>query len=378
MEDKIIKSEQSLTPKVVKDLLCKNASDQEIGLFLAICKNNNLDPFKREVYLVKYGDNPAMTVTGYETYLKRAESSGKWNGYKVWTEGEGKNLKAVIEVYRKDWDKPFTWEVDYAESVQNKKDGTPNTFWRNKPKGMLKKVAISQGLRLAFPDEVGGLPYTNDEMPSYTDYVEVTQPQAPTKKQEASISPDATPVGGEEPIDIMVDLIGGKGEFKDRIWKDAPMAYLKSMQDPKYWDKIPQRKQDAIVRTIAYKNANDVFTKPVEEVKADTTKVEEALFSEQGELSPEIIAMTEQTLKDTLEAQDEWVIDPKREKEDCDPKLIEFVTFFLNKTTLFTQPEKDRIINSLPKLNYNLAIAQLTQLKTVYTARWLKEFGALK
>ena len=34
------------------------------------------------------------------------------------------------------------------------------------PNFMLKKVAIAQGFRLAFPDELGGLPYLAEELPS--------------------------------------------------------------------------------------------------------------------------------------------------------------------------------------------------------------------
>ena len=40
----------------------------------------------------------------------------------------------------------------------------PNKFWASKPITMIKKVAISQAFRLAFPDEFDGLPYTSDEV----------------------------------------------------------------------------------------------------------------------------------------------------------------------------------------------------------------------
>ena len=38
-------------------------------------------------------------------------------------------------------------------------------MWASKPYTMIKKVAIAQGFRLAFPDEIGGMPYTADELP---------------------------------------------------------------------------------------------------------------------------------------------------------------------------------------------------------------------
>lgn len=141
-------------------------SSTEVALFIKICQMNNLNPFKREVHLVKYGSNPMSIVTGYEVYLKRAEDSKNWGGFKCWTEGSvaKDDLKACIEIYRKDWDKPLYHEVHYSEYVGRKSDGSITKFWREKPITMLKKVAISQGFRFAFPEDLGGLPYTSDEM----------------------------------------------------------------------------------------------------------------------------------------------------------------------------------------------------------------------
>lgn len=154
-----------LTPETIKKYICPNATEQEIYMFLQIAKMYQLNPFKREIYLVKYGDNPAQNVVGYETYLKRAERTGEWSGMKVWTEGIIPQLTAKIEINKKGWDKPFYHEVDYSEYVQHKKDGSITRFWNEKPKTMLKKVVVSQAFRMAFPDEFGGMPYTMEEMP---------------------------------------------------------------------------------------------------------------------------------------------------------------------------------------------------------------------
>ena len=97
-------------------------------MFLNICKMYELNPFKRrEIYLVKYSPTQqATTLVGYETYLKRAEHSKNWNGMEAITEGkpEDNTLRAVVKIYRKDWQHPFTHEVWYSEYVQ-KKAGRP-------------------------------------------------------------------------------------------------------------------------------------------------------------------------------------------------------------------------------------------------------------
>lgn len=159
---------ENLTPEDVKKYICEKATDKEIAYFLQVCAINNLNPFKKEVYLVKYGDNPASILTAYDVYLKRAERSKNYAGLRAWTEGEGDNMKGCVEIRRKDWDAPLYHEVDYKEYVQyrnlpNNGGKVPTTFWKDKPKTMIKKVVISQGLRLAFPDEIVGLPHTQEE-----------------------------------------------------------------------------------------------------------------------------------------------------------------------------------------------------------------------
>jgi phage recombination protein Bet len=126
-------------------------------LFINLAIKNNLDPFKREIYAIPYGDRMSV-VTGYEVYLKRAEASKQLDGWKCWIEGEGDNMKAVVEIKRKDWTTPFTHEV-YRSEYDSKK-----SLWQSKPMTMLKKVAIAQAFRLAFPNELGGMIYTADEM----------------------------------------------------------------------------------------------------------------------------------------------------------------------------------------------------------------------
>lgn len=178
-----------ITKEDVRKFFCAAATDTEVALFLRICELSHLNPFKREAYIVKYGQNPASILTGYEVYLKRAEKSQKWDGMKVWTEGSlnghasPPTLIAKIEIYRKDWTHPFCHEVEYSEYVQRKQDGSPNKFWNEKPKTMLKKVVVSQGLRLAFPDEVGGLPYTEEEVdPGSIQVTVAVEPEMPRAK----------------------------------------------------------------------------------------------------------------------------------------------------------------------------------------------------
>lgn len=154
-----------LSPETVKKYINALASEQEITLFLNQCNMFQLNPFKREIYLIKYSQrDPANFVVGYEVYLKRADRSQKWDGISFGTEGTGETMTAWCKVYRKDWKEPLFHQVDFEEYAQRKGSGELNTFWKRKPKTMLKKVVIAQGLRMAFPDEFAGMPYIVEEM----------------------------------------------------------------------------------------------------------------------------------------------------------------------------------------------------------------------
>jgi phage recombination protein Bet len=223
MEKSIVKVTESaaieLTPKTIKAYINQYATDQEIALFLNQCAMFQLNPFKREIYLIKYSTkDPATFVVGYEVYLKRAERSDKWNGLESGTIVEGENLKAWAKVYRKDWTAPLYHEVYLDEYIQYKdewQDGAktgkkvPTKFWASKPKTMLKKVAISQAFRMAFPDEFAGMPYTAEEMPvdhAKLPVAEIVVDAKPT------IGADKYVHGAKAGASTIDDLPGGENE----------------------------------------------------------------------------------------------------------------------------------------------------------------------
>lgn len=141
--------------------------------FLEIAQAFQLNPFKREIYAVGYGDNWNI-ITGYEVYLKRAERIGKLDGWNCTVSGKGEEMTATVTIYRKDWKMPFTHTVYFSEVCQKTKDGRLNSVWGKMPSFMCRKVAIAQGFRLCFPDEFGGMPYTADEMPEGEELKNVT------------------------------------------------------------------------------------------------------------------------------------------------------------------------------------------------------------
>lgn len=204
----------ALTSDVVKKFICPTATEQEIYFFLQLCKAQQLNPFLREVYLIKYGNSPATIVTGKETFTKRASRIESYSGFKaglivlsegaepVYREGSfyirGTEQLAGgwAEVYRAGLSVPVRAEVSFEEYVQRKTDGTPNRFWAEKPATMIRKVAIVQALREAFPDEFGGL-YSPEEMAVHVDKLPEYDMSTPVSQREATEEPQRAPAARE-------------------------------------------------------------------------------------------------------------------------------------------------------------------------------------
>lgn len=167
--------EIKLSGEIVKKYLVRgnaNITDQDLVLFMNLCKYQKLNPFLNEAYLIKFG-NEAQIVTGKEAFMKRAENHPEYEGFQAGVivvrddkqvEVEGtfylptdKLVGGWARVYRKDKKFPFSQMVSLAE--YDKKQSQ----WKDRPSTMIRKVAIVQAMREAFPTTLGAL-YTEDEL----------------------------------------------------------------------------------------------------------------------------------------------------------------------------------------------------------------------
>ena len=133
--------------------------DEEIAKPISVARHLGLDPVKKEVHFIPYSGTVQLIV-GYTEYIKRAERSGNLNGWQVDFGKDDFGEYAEITIYRKDWQHPFKWKV-YMEEARQK-----SPTWDKMPAFMLRKVAIAQGFRLAFPEETAELPYEEAEVPA--------------------------------------------------------------------------------------------------------------------------------------------------------------------------------------------------------------------
>lgn len=172
-----------LTPAIVKNYMISGnkdaVTDQEIAMFMNLCKFSGLNPWIKEAYCIKYGSEPATMVVGKEAFQKRAENHPAFDGFDAgiividesgnitYRQGTMKLptetlLGGYAEVWRKDRTHSTRIEVSFDEYAGRKKDGTLNSQWSKKPATMIRKVALVQALRETFPNNLGGM-YTAEE-----------------------------------------------------------------------------------------------------------------------------------------------------------------------------------------------------------------------
>ena len=204
-ELQIITKEKPTVPEVTEKQIMeyldatgmtKTLKEKDKKMFIQIAQAFGLNPFKREIYCIPYGEKVSI-LTGYEVYLKRAARLGKLDGWKCEAFGtvEDGSLYAKVTIYRKDWSKPFEHTAYYVEAVNKNSNGKPISVWAKMPIFMTKKVAIAQAFRLCFPDEFGGMPYTSDEIAADSEDVELINdeaaqvPEAPALENQAELEP---------------------------------------------------------------------------------------------------------------------------------------------------------------------------------------------
>ncbi len=174
MSDAIVKygytSEQV---DLIKDQICKGASNAQLDLFMATSQRLSLDPFAKQIYAVMRGGSMVIQV-GIDGFRSVAESSGDYQGqtptqwcgddlvwHEVWISNDYP-AAARVGVWRAGFREPLYAVATWASYVQMY-SGKPADMWNRFPDVMLAKCAESLALRKAFPRSLSGL-YTPDEM----------------------------------------------------------------------------------------------------------------------------------------------------------------------------------------------------------------------
>lgn len=205
--------EVKLSGNMVKSYLVRGGaevSEQEVVMFLNLCKFNKLNPFLNEAYLVKFKGSDAQIIVSKEAFMKRAENHPKYQGFEAGIIVERNGLLVEIEgavklkediliggwckVYREDRKLPITSKISYDEFSKGQ------ATWKSMPLNMIRKSAIVNGLREAFPDTLGAM-YTEDDADIRKDITPIVEVQQEIEQNANQELIDIAPVQQQqEPV----------------------------------------------------------------------------------------------------------------------------------------------------------------------------------
>ena len=171
---------REMTPEqieLIKKTICKDASDDELNLFIGTAKRMGLDPFAGQIHAVfrnsrtsKGGWEKKMTIQiGISGLRLSADRTGKYVPGRatefVVNDDTGLPVSATAYVQKRvagEWHE-VAETAHWDEFAQTTKDGKPASLWASKPRVMLAKCAEAMALRRAFPAELSDV-YVREEV----------------------------------------------------------------------------------------------------------------------------------------------------------------------------------------------------------------------
>ena len=173
-------------------------TEKQVGQALSLIKGRNLNPLANEVYIVAYkkksGGTEFSLIVSKEAFLKRAAQNPNYEGFEagivtVDDEGVMHERKGALmlpgdtlvggwaRVYRKNFKVPV--EIFVSREEYDKKQST----WNAMPATMIRKTALVNALREAFPEDLSNM-YTEDDGGETFDRIRDVTPQPQESREE--------------------------------------------------------------------------------------------------------------------------------------------------------------------------------------------------
>jgi len=195
----------------IRKVFAPKLSDDEFKFFMGMGLALKANPFKREIFAVKYTDSePAQIVVARSLYKRRAQEQKDYGGCIIEAVYPGEKFEPnpfdplktvhIIDYKLRDKDDviPFgayfigiyndgkqpLWHFvrtkEYIQWIRDKQTGKlrPNKFWASSPETMIKKVVDSQGHRLMYEGIFSGT-VTEEEVQANAHRFETEETEEP-------------------------------------------------------------------------------------------------------------------------------------------------------------------------------------------------------
>lgn len=200
---------------LLKRTIAKDATNDELQLFISQCKRTGLDPFTRQIYFIKDKQGKVTVCSSIDGLRLIAERSNAYEGQtkSEWCGPDGiwKDIwlsntppkAARVGVYKTKFREPvygvaifdeYAGKYSYDDQYGKYKKGDLTHMWAKMPALMIAKVAEALALRKAFPNDLSGI-YSSEEGEL------ISAPEVEIK-QEISVGPE---------VKKMTFVAGGSG-----------------------------------------------------------------------------------------------------------------------------------------------------------------------
>ena len=205
----------SLQKKALAHIGVDQASDADLAVFFHTCKRTGLDPFARQIYMIRRDGKQTMQtgIDGLRLVAQRtAERTGETFGYEdtqwcgpdgvwrdVWLSDEPPAAARVTVVRNGQRFPGVATFREYVQTYRDKRTGEvrPTKTWSEKGGLMLAKCAEALALRKAFPQDLSGI-YTPDE---HRQQAEPAAPRATVSDFVVMSTAAPQTDGGEYPVE---------------------------------------------------------------------------------------------------------------------------------------------------------------------------------
>ena len=231
--------------ELIKNSICKGASNEELQFFIYACQRTGLDPFAKQIYSVPRG-NQRTIQTSVDGFRLIADRTGRYAPGRepTFTYDKHGNLESATSYVMKQT-RDRTWhEVSANAHYSEYNAGSP--LWKKMPRAMLSKCAECLALRKAFPAEMSGV-YGQEEM----DQADV-KPETNSHVKPLYIAQNIETISTQQAIELN-DIL--RGCSSDAIEKFN--GFMKNHLKIDMIDDLPLDKLDMVkTRLVAYYKEN--------------------------------------------------------------------------------------------------------------------------